>query len=150
MYACLLAEANPSLVGTASCWLDSLSDRLRHDRTAGPLLEMEKETHSRISGSVDWADCHAEVAAASRCTAGTCRLGGQDLIDYSEVTDCRGRRPVRSSPWRPGGRGRGRGRSCGGSGGVDFMMHPSGGRGKIRRGPSMLQPGAFLLWKAVD
>jgi len=30
------------------------------------------------------------------------------------------------------------------------MMHPSGGIGKIGRGPSPLQPGALLLWKAVD
>lgn len=50
--------------------------------------------------------------------------------------------------------GRGGGQTGGASGGVAFMMHPSGGHRKnwpevpLRCSP--LQPGAFLLWKAVD
>ena len=52
-----------------------------------------------ILGSVDWGD------AAVRSTVGTCIFGGQELIDYSKLPDCRGRCPVRSSPWRPGDRG---------------------------------------------
>jgi hypothetical protein len=112
--AYLLAEANLSLVPTVWCLLDSLSDSLTDDPTAAPPLAMEKETHPHISGSVvlDWGDCHAGVAAASRCTAGTRSLGGQELIDYSKLPDCQIVEVGAPSDPRLGDRG------AGGGGGV--------------------------------